>query len=358
MRIRLGILSDDLRYVNRIMEFFNTNYAEQLELFAFSAESALQQHICSNRLDMLLADKALLSGAFRLPASVVLAYFSDSPDVEKIEDTPVVCKYQKADLIYKDVLGIFAEYGKSIEDYRFRSADQKILVCFVGVSGGAGASTAAVACGMHFAGQGKRAVYIDFERAGSAAAMLQAENSQSLSEALYAAKRGHGNLQLKMESILQQDQSGLQFYNPFRSVLDAEEMTADDLQTMIDSIKGTQNAEYLIFDMDAGMGEKNRLLMDQCDLLVLVQNDSEISQKKMQSYLQAFSDLDRSGDADLLIKTAVFYNGFAPGQTPPQPAEEIKVLGSCPRFSGDAAAIARQMAMGSYFSLLEKENEA
>ncbi len=358
MRIRLGILSGDLRYINKILEYFNTNYMEQLELFAFSSEEALQSHMKANRLDMLLAEKSQLSSATKLPASVVLAYFSDSPDVEKIDNVPAVCKFQKADLIYKEILGIFAEYGKSIEEYRFRSAEQKISVCFMGVSGGAGASTAAMACGMHFARMGHGSVYIDLERAGTAGAVLHPENAQSLSDALYAVKRGHGNLQLKLESLLQQDPSGLKFYNPFHSVLDAEEMSAEDLETLFKGIQSTQSAEYLIFDLDGGMTEKNRLLMDSCDLVVLVQGAGDVSAQKMTKYLQAFSDLDRSGDADLLIKTAVLYNGFASTQTPPPLAEEVKVLGQVPRFGGTAREVAEHMAAGNYFSLFEKENRA
>lgn len=358
MRIRLGILTNDLRYTSKIIEYFNTNYAEQLELFAFSGENALQQHISTSRLDMLLADKSLLTGSFKLPASVVLVYFSDSPDVEKIENIPTVCKYQKADLIYKDVLGIFAEYGKSIEEYRFRSAEQKISVCFMGVSGGAGASTAAIACGMHFARQGRGSIYIDLERAGTANTVLQAENTQNLSDALYAVKRGHGNLQLKLESLLQQDSSGLKFYNPFHSVLDAEEMSSEDLETLLKGIQSTQSAEYLIFDIDGGMTEKNRFLMDSCDLIVLVQGANDVSAQKMNKYLQAFSDLDRSGDADLLIKTAVLYNGYSSSQAVPTLAEEAKVLGRVPRFSGTAREVAEQIAVGNYFSLFEKENRA
>jgi len=106
MKIRLGIIDDDSRYTTRLIGYFNAHYSDKLEIFAFSLPELLSNYLKEARLDVLLADPDLVPEGFTVPKTMQLAYFSNTADIETIRGVRTLCKYQKTELIYKEILNL------------------------------------------------------------------------------------------------------------------------------------------------------------------------------------------------------------------------------------------------------------
>ena len=92
------------------------------------------------------------------------------------------------------------------------------------LGGGVGGSSAAAACAMRFAQKGKRALYLNLERFGSADVFFSAEGSSSLGDVIYAVKSQKGNLEIRLESSVKRDGSGVFFFSPPKLALDTAEL--------------------------------------------------------------------------------------------------------------------------------------
>ena len=135
MKIRLGIIDNDGMYKTRLINYFNANYADKLEIFSFSTLENLKQYMQESNLDVLLADEESVPDTEEIPAGVAFAYWSDSANIDSIRNKRTVCKYQKAELIYKEILGLYAEIDNNVTSYKLDGSGGAVLT-FMGAAGG------------------------------------------------------------------------------------------------------------------------------------------------------------------------------------------------------------------------------
>ena len=106
MKTKVAILEQDENYIRRLMNSFQTMYADKLELNIFSSLNQLYEGLKEENFDVILADEKIDVDRERIPRGIGLAYLCESVSVEEIRGIPAVCKYQRADLIYKQILGL------------------------------------------------------------------------------------------------------------------------------------------------------------------------------------------------------------------------------------------------------------
>lgn len=162
MKIRLAILEN----VNRITAVFNAKYTDKLEVYSSTAEDEIFHILAESRIDVFLASDRFKIDTQKVPAGCGFAYLVDSADIESLWGEPALCKFQKVELIYKQILNIFSEKAAAITGGSMPGEGKALA--FAGASGGVGCSSAAAACTMYFAGKGKKAVYLNLETFGNA----------------------------------------------------------------------------------------------------------------------------------------------------------------------------------------------
>ena len=109
MKIKLAILEKDRSYLSRVVTAFGTKYAEKLEIYSFTDPDVALATLNSAKIDVLLASDAFEIDAQKLPNRCAFAYLIDSMGIESYNDQRAICKFQKADLIYKQILSIYSE---------------------------------------------------------------------------------------------------------------------------------------------------------------------------------------------------------------------------------------------------------
>ena len=195
MKIQLVIGEKDVRYLDQIQSFFERHYGDQIETIGFTSLELLSSFLEKNRADVLLvsdgfgfsSDEMLNAGAR------AAAYFSDQ-DAEPRDGIPVIGKYKKPDLIYKNILNLYAE-GGGYASSRKKQDGSASLILVLSFSGGVGSSTIAAVMARKLAAKGSKTLYLNLERSGSTADFFSGSvyheiNGRELSHGLRWSVRG------------------------------------------------------------------------------------------------------------------------------------------------------------------------
>ena len=349
MKIRLGILEKDQLYKTRLINYFNANYADKLEIFSFSTLDSLLQYVAGKSLDVLLADEVSVPDAKVIPKNLAFAYWSEAANIDSIRDVRAVCKYQKAELIYKEILGLFAELDTSVTAYKLDGSSGAVIT-FVGTGGGVGATTAAVGCAMRIARMGKKVLFLDLTELGDTSLYFSGEGIFTLSDVLYSIKSKHANLFLKMESMVKKDASGVFFYDSCKVPLDIRDTKPEEIERLIKASTESKAYDYLILDVDSAMTSRQKTVFEQSSFIILVGNGTPSSNVKMERMVEAIR-LEGDQEGRILRKLMILYNGFHTGAQKAKLQEDIPELGGINAYkNGTCHQIAEEIAGKTVFN--------
>ncbi len=361
MKIRVAILDKDEGYLNRIVSVFSTRYADKLELYSFTDLNVAISNLLQAKIDVFLANDIFDVDESLLPNRCGFAYFVDSPDLITVRDQRAVCKYQKADLIYKQILNIYAEHAGNVSGLKLGNDTARVIL-FTPVSGGAGASTSAAACSMHFAAQGKSVLYLNLEKMGSADMFFKAEGQFDMSDVIFALKNNisntsprqqknnSANLALKLESSVRQDTHGVYFFAQSKNALDMIELNSEDTIRLLKELQFSGKYHDIILDCDFSLDSETLKIWKQAHSIVWVGDGSEYSNYKLRRGYEALRALETSLDIPLINRVVLFYNKFGSNTGKKLDDIGIKEIGGSRHYKAEKVSlIVEQMSVMNEF---------
>ena len=352
MRVKIALLEKDKSYLTRIMSTFGTKYADKLEVYSFTDPEVALGTLSGAKIDLLLASDAFNIDVSKLPNRCAFAYLVDSMGIEMLNDQRAICKFQRADLIYKQILSIYSEKASSITGFNVSGEEGHVLL-FASPSGGVGSSTMAAACAMRFAKQGKKVLYLNMETFGTSEVFFRGEGQFDMHDIIFALKSKKTNLSLKLESCVKQDPCGVYYYAESKVALDMMELSVDDSIRLLSELKLTGSYNYIIIDAPFGLSKDMLNLYRQARAIVLVGNGSEESNNKIERAYAAMSILEASSDAPLNRRTCFMYNKVSSKGAQQINAEGMKVLGGAPCYTGvSVRQIVEQLATMEMFDAI------
>ena len=310
MKIKLALLDNDQNYLNRIVAAFNVKYADKLEIYSFTRLDSAISSLESARIDVLVASDSFEVDTDALPKRCGFAYFVESPDIESVNNQRAICKFQKSDLIYRQILSIYSESAGSVSGMKLGDDSCKVIA-FASPCGGVGSSTMAAACALHYASKGANTLYLNFEKFGSSDAFFSAEGQFDMSDIIFALKSKKTNLSMKMESCIRQDQRGVYFYSQPKLALDMLELGTDEIIRLVSEAKLSGSYSYIILDLDFGIDNDMIRLLKQTNSIVWTGDGSEVSNLKINRAYNALAILEQSSDISILNRTVLVYNKFS-----------------------------------------------
>lgn len=353
MKIKLALLDSDQNYLNRIVTAFNIKYADKLEIYSFTKLESAMAALEPSRIDVLVASDTFVVESSALPKRCQLAYFVESADVDSVNDQRAICKFQKADLIYRQILSIYSEYAGSASGLKLGDDSCKVIA-FTSPCGGVGSSTMAAACALHYAARGKRTLYLNFERFGSSDAFFAAEGQFDMSGIIFALKSKKTNLSMKMESCVKQDPRGVYFYSQSKVALDMLELGADEIGRLISEARLSGNYEYVIADLEFGMDRASLQILRQAGAIVWTGDGSEISNRKLARAYQALVILEQNAEVPLTARIALIYNKFSNKSGTAVTGTELRSIGGAPRYEhASTAQVLEQLAPKELFDKIQ-----
>ena len=349
MKIKLAILEKDQSYLNRIVSVFGTKYADKFQIYSFTDIDVAFSTLESAKIEVLIASDAFEVDVKKVPKRCGFAYFVESADIETMNGQRAICKFQKADLIYKQILGIYSENVGNVSGLRFGDDTSKIIF-FQSVSGGAGASSMAAACAMRFAMKGKKTLYLNLEHMGSSDAFFEAEGQFDMSDIIFALKSKKTNLPMKLESCVKQAENGVYFYSQAKIALDMMELHFEDMKKLISEIQLTGSYDYIIVDIDFSIAREALDLYRMAHTIVWVGDGSEVSNHKFVRAFTALNALEQDADSPLPNRMVSVYNKFSSKTSECLNEVAIKNIGGAPWYMhATTAQILAQLASHEMF---------
>lgn len=331
MKIKLAILEKDQSYLNRIVSVFGTKYADKFQIYSFTDMEVAFSTLETAKIEVMVANDAFEIDMNRLPKRCGFAYLVESADVETLNGQRAICKFQKADLIYKQILGVYSENAGNVSGLKFGDDDVKMIV-FEPVSGGVGSSSMAAACSIYLASKGKRVLYLNLERFGTSDVFFRGEGQSDMSDIIFALKSKKANLAMKLESCVKQAENGVFFYSQAKIALDMMELNADDVDHLISELRLIGAYDYIILDMDFSIDKKALEIYRKVHTVVWVGDGSEVSNNKLFRAFNALNTLEQNAESPITNRLTIIYNKFSYKTGKTLDEIGIKNIGGTPRF--------------------------
>lgn len=334
MKIKVAILDTDARYLLKLGNAFSNKYTDKIQLYSFTEEEVALETIKTAKIDVFIANKQFNIHRDTLPKGCGFAYLVDSKDEGSGSGEYTICKYQKVDVIYKDLLAVYAEIMASYNEYVEDSLSKIPFYVFVSASGGTGSSTVAAAYAISQVKQGKKPLYINLEAFGNSESFFTGEGSGNFSNIIYAIKSKKSNLSLILESNVKLDPRGVYFLESCKVSCDLLEMSSVDLRIMIQEINKIEHYDSVVLDMDYQMGDFMFEAFQCAKNIIFVNDGSDIANQKFLKALQTMEIMEQQKEMRFLGKISMIYNKFRNRTSTMIADNEVKVLGGIQQFEG------------------------
>ncbi|MDE5965222.1 MAG: AAA family ATPase [Lachnospiraceae bacterium] len=332
MKIRVAVLDMDLRYLNKIISFFNNQYSDKVEIFGFSDEEVLLKEIKNMNVDILLLPHSLAEILTHLPDKTAPVFMVEGHDVSDIGEYATVCKYQKASNIYKKLLAVYSE-NTEYEFVNNAGEDVCRMIAFCNVAGGVGNTTVALAYAMKLAASNRRVFYMDLQAFSKVSVFLSGDVQESLSNVLYSIKSKKKNVWLSIESSISRDVSGIDYLKETTTALDLLEMTDDEASVIMDELVKSELYDYILVDVPFALSGYPMNILKKAQKIIWVSNGTNTVNGKLLRAFQAVSILDEQKKTTLSARTRIVYNGFSSRTGKIIDEQIIKNMGGIPKFA-------------------------
>ena len=250
-----------------------------------------------------------------MPSNCGFAYFCESNSITSLYGERTIGKYQKIELIYKELLSIFSE-SSSYNLENTNSTDEKCnIIMFSSAAGGVGCSTLAVASAIHLAKRQKQVLYLNLELFGGAENYLTTQASQSgqsnFDNVIYALKSKRANIPLKIESNTLVSDENVNYFNSSKLSLSIDELTCEDIESLLTEISLMNKYDYVIVDKGLDFNKKTWSILEKANKIVLISDGSLISNFKTERALQSLNVLEKKNNAQISQKILIAYNKFS-----------------------------------------------
>lgn len=200
MKIKVIIVDQDTNYTSHMLQVFQTRYADKVEMRVFSDVNSFYANIREAYADLVLYSSNLQLDTAELPESVVIGCLCEQSGIEEIGGVSAICKYQKVDILYKLMLGLFAEKAS---DMKLKTSGNLVHVTlFTSVQGGCGTSAAAAAYALRMAKEGKEDLLSEPAEVRKQQPVFYRRGHNELFCVIYALRSRKSNLLIKIESYI------------------------------------------------------------------------------------------------------------------------------------------------------------
>lgn len=353
MKIKLAILESDVDFLKSYSMALSSRFSDKLEVYTFSNMENAMSALVDSRIDVFLAGDNFEIDTSSIPEECGFAYLVDSNDIKSFKNEHTICRFQKMDLIYRDILGIFSEKEYIISGSNTANSNCKVLL-FTGIEGGTGASSVAAACALYFSQSGKRTLYLNIEKFGSADVFFYGEGQYTMSDIVYNIKSKKSNLSLKLESSVRIDKRGVYFFSSPNLVLDLLELDIEDKKLLINTLLMSSQYDYIIIDCDFGIQKDDLELYSMANEIILVGDGSEISNNKTIRTMESIKILEQENKLSIFRKTMLIYNRFSNYTGRTIENIDMKTIAGIPQFENlTTQQIITRISEMKFFNVLE-----
>lgn len=332
MKIKIAMLEEDINYLERIVAVFNTKYCDKLEIYSFTKIENAMEAVFDKKIDVFIANEKFDIDVEKLPKRCSFAYFADAVGIETIKNEKAISKYQKIELIYKQILSIYSERATMFSG-KINNDSNVNIIMFTSFSGGVGASSMAAAFALKLAKERKKVLYLNLERMGDSEQFFKGEGQFTYSDVIYALKSKKSNLMLKIESSVKQSLEGVDYFAAPQVALDMLELKTEEVTLLIEGIVAMGKYEYLVVDTDEVFSDLGKMLWSMAHGVVVVSDGSEIANAKFERTYNSLEVINDKNERDYRLEKAMLvYNKFSNKTSKTIEGINISEIGGIPKY--------------------------
>lgn len=354
MKIRVVLVDSDLIYVKRFDNVITEKYSDKIELNVCSSVESFQKFIENNIIHIALIDENMNISKIEVPQKVEKILMVSTPNVLEQNGCRAICKFQRADLIYKELLGIMSEYDFNSGIVRKEDGKCSVVV-FTSPMGGVGTSSAAAAFAINKARMGSKVFYLNLETTGVTDQYFTGEGNSTFSDVLFNVKNKKSNLTMKMESDIRTSIHNVGFFASSKNAFDLTEMKPEDFEVIMKELIRVRDYEYLVVDIDFCVNAIfEKLLCNYAKNVVIVNDGSDTGNYKTMRGLDILDVLERKNAIPVLNKVFLMYNKFSSTSRSNKLAGiKVQELGGCRRYEiSDNSQIIEEISRNRMFDVL------
>lgn len=309
MKIKIALLDQDVNYLKRLVSVFNSKYSDKVIIHSFTdAEKAIES-IGKEKIDIFIATEAFEIDTNNISERCEFAYFVENNGIESIRGQKAICKFQKVELIYKQLLNIYADKAGTIIGKQSADGDTQIKY-FTSFSGGVGCSSLAAAFARKMAMLGEKVIYINLEKMGDAELFFKGDGHLTFSDVIYALKSKKTNLTMKIESSVKVSQEGVCYFAAPNVALDMLELKVEEVSQLIDEIVAC-GYSYIVLDVGFDFDKMGKMLWKKADEIIVVADGTTIANSKFERAYNALCVIQESDSELIMEKVKLIYNKFS-----------------------------------------------
>ena len=310
MKIRVIFLEEDANYIERIVSVFNSKYSDKLQVFSFTNKAKALEAAKAHKVNVFVAGDEFEIEESDLPNRCTLAYLVDGMVSVNNDEHPTINKYQKVEMIYKQILSIYSEAAGNIGSMS-ESKEGTNVIWFTSFSGGCGNSTLAAAYSIYLSSQGKKTMYLNLEKNGDPEVFFTGDGQYSMSDIIYTLKSGKGNLAMKIESSVRISEEGVYYIAAPNVALDFLELNTEEVVRLVNTIIRENGYDFVILDAPFDYGKLSEKLWEESDRVAIVLDGNENSISKFEKSYHVVNILGQQRDVYNPIKAKMIYNKFS-----------------------------------------------
>lgn len=335
MRIKLALLDNDERYINKIASALNSKYNQDIELYVFTDRDIMNKTIDLNSINVFITNPSLYDLDTISNRNIGLAYFTDSADIISVKGHKTVHKFQKLEKIYNSIKLMYeevyeVEVDKGINDLSHCTQ----FIVYTSFSGGTGTSIVAMSDAITKSKIGKKVLYLNLEYFDTTElCFIPNENSATFGDVVYSIKKKTRNLELKLESLVSKDdESGVFFFKKSSVLLDKLEIfNVEDLTVLFNALEH-MNFEYVVVDRNINFSCEEQYIFSRARKIRFVVDGSEISNQKFLGLMNALPLLDERNKTDFCSKIEIIYNKMSTSSNNRIKGDNIKIVASISKY--------------------------
>lgn len=307
MKYNIAVVDKDELYLGRMCRLFSERYADRITVYSYSNLGNYEDGKKINHFDLVLFAEGMIEPE-NIPQGTQAVYLVEQNDIDKIDEFPVICKFQKHEVLFKQIMDLCLE--KEVIHYTKKNVLGNVtkVVLVTSPQGGVGTTTVATAVARNCAQKGKRVLYLSLEQNAVTDLFFQGGEEYTFSDVIYTIKSKKSNMISRVENIVQKDDSGVYFFRPSRTVFDMHELNGEDIEHLLKEICTMGSYEYIIVDTLLKFNTDGYFLCDYADNIIVVSGGGDVAEKKLEQFKSAIMIWDTQKATRFWTKSNLIYN--------------------------------------------------
>ncbi len=332
MVIKVAVIEKDPRFLDRLTAVFSKSYADRMEIYPFTDPDVALSTLQFVKPHILIADESIRIPGSALPDDCALAYFVNAVGTDRIDGHRAICKFQRAELIYKQLVGLLSDSSSATGNSR---GSETGVITFSSPVGGVGVSTTAAAFALQLASRGRSVLYLDLDPYSCPGLYFRGEGEHTFEDVLHTLVHKDGNLTELLVHASRKDPRGVSYFCQSSATSVYPTVSTEDISRLLRELRIIATFDYIVVDIPFAQLLYQQDLWERSSGIVLLTDATEQSQLKLCRGYSALAH--RAGTSDTEIDPILFLLTTKCNSFPMRLPElsHLRDLGQIPTIPGD-----------------------